>query len=496
MLLSSPIPQAWAADRPTVRIGSKVFTEGVILGDMLRLLAEDAGASASHRAELGGTQLVWQALQSGAIDAYVEYTGTLAQEILPGQANSEPGLRRRLRSLGIGMSKPLGFNDTYALGMRTAMAERLGIRTISDLLPYPDLRLGVSEEFLNRKDGWAGLKPFYRLPQTQVRSLDHVLAYRGLVEGTHDLTDFYSTDAEVSDERLRVLLDDRHFFPDYHAVILYRLNLKERAPAVIRSLCRLEGQISEEAMIQMNAEAKLDKVPEERVATEFLNERLGLNLPLPDKERRTSWSGMLTQLGQNTRQHLFLVAVSLTAAVLVSMPLGVLSAHRPRIGKGVLAVVGIIQTLPSLALLVFMIPLLGLGPWPAIVALFLYSLLPIVRNTATGLQEIPASLHDSAKALGLPGLARLFRIELPLASRSILAGIKTAAVINVGTATLGALIGAGGYGQPIYTGIRLNDVPLILQGAVPAALLALLVQGLFGLAERVLVPRGLRLQGA
>jgi osmoprotectant transport system permease protein len=161
----------------------------------------------------------------------------------------------------------------------------------------------------------------------------------------------------------------------------------------------------------------------------------------------------------------------------------------------ILAIVGIVQTIPSLALLVFLIPFLGIGGLPAMVALFLYSLLPIVRNTYAGLHDIPIQIRESAEALGLRAAARLRLVELPMAARAILAGIKTSAVINVGTATLGALIGAGGYGQPILTGIRLDDLGLILEGAVPAAVLALLVQGLFELAERWLVPRGLRLKG-
>jgi osmoprotectant transport system permease protein len=159
----------------------------------------------------------------------------------------------------------------------------------------------------------------------------------------------------------------------------------------------------------------------------------------------------------------------------------------------ILAVAGVLQTVPSLALLVLMIPLLGIGAPPAIAALLLYSLLPIVRNVHAGLRAIPEPLRESAEALGLPPAARLLRVELPLASPAILAGIKTSAVINVGTATLGALIGAGGYGQPILTGIRLDDAGLLLEGAVPAALLALAVQGLFDGLERVLAPRGLRL---
>ncbi len=199
---------------------------------------------------------------------------------------------------------------------------------------------------------------------------------------------------------------------------------------------------------------------------------------------------MLHRLGE----HVALVSISLAAAILVAIPLGIVAARRPRLGAVILTMVGVIQTIPSLALLVFMIPWLGIGAKPALVALFLYSLLPIVRNTATGLRDIPNSLRESAEALGLPPRARLVKIELPMASRAILAGIKTAAVINVGTATIGALIGAGGFGQPILTGIRRDDLRMILfEGAIPAALLALAVQGAFDLAERFLVPRGLRL---
>src|SRR3569623_985164 len=176
----------------------------------------------------------------------------------------------------------------------------------------------------------------------------------------------------------------------------------------------------------------------------------------------------------------------------MAVPLGILAARWRRLGQGLLAVVGIVQTIPSLALLVFMIPLLGSGPAPALVALFLYSLLPIVRNTHAGLCGISPALRESAAALGVPRGAMLHRIELPLASPLILAGIKSAAIINVGTATLGALVGAGGLGEPIFTGIRLDDLALIMEGAVPASALARLVQGLFELIERLVVPLGLR----
>jgi len=384
------------------------------------------------------------------------------------------------------MSAPLGFSNTYALGMRPGRAEALGIRTLSDLRTHPRLRLGFGNEFLNRVDGWPGLRARYGLPQQAVRGLDHDLAYRGLASGDLDLIDLYTTDAKIAYYGLTVLRDDRHFFPDYRALYLYRAELETRAPEVLAMLHRLEGQIGQADMVTLNARVKLEGATESQAAATFLHERLGLDVS-------STAPGALEALTHRTGEHLLLVGVSLAAALVVAIPLGILSAKRPRTGRFVLALTGVIQTIPSLALLVFMIPLLGIGPAPAIVALFLYSLLPIVRNTCTGLSGIRPEIRDSARALGLPPLARLRLVELPLAMPTILAGIKTSAVINVGTATLGALIGAGGYGQPILTGIRLDDLGLILQGAVPAALLALLVQGGFGLAERYLIPRGLRL---
>jgi len=325
--------------------------------------------------------------------------------------------------------------------------------------------------------------------------MDHNLAYRGLEKRAIQVMDLYSTDAEIAYYSLRPLEDDRGYFPVYKAVVLYRADLEQDAPQVVAAFRKLEGTIDSETMVELNARAKLDRVAETVVAATFLHENLDPSIPIPSAGRGEFYRRALVRLVRNTYQHLFLVAVSLAAAILVAVPLGIAAYKKPAFGQAILGTVGVIQTLPSLALLVFMIPLLGLGAWPAIVALFLYSLLPIVRNTYTGLHDIPPNIHESALALGLPAGARLWLVELPLASRSILAGIKTAGVINVGTATIGALIGAGGYGQPILTGIRLDDVPLILQGAVPAALLAIAVQGLFGLVERRMVPKGLRATG-
>lgn len=473
---------------PEVSIGSKTFTESVILGDVAAHLVRNAGALSIHRRALGGTRLLWDALVKGYIDIYPEYTGTISEEILARKGiRGDDEIRKALAGHGIRMTASLGFNNNYALGMKKETAKKFDIFTISHLRSHPELSFGFSNEFMDRGDGWPGLRSRYRLPQKKVSGMDHDLAYRGLEGGSIHVTDLYTTDAEIDYYGLQTLEDDLHYFPVYTAVLLYRADLEERAPDVVAALKKLEGRISEADMIKMNELTKIKKVPEAKVAADFLAEHLSLKSGVTHET-------MAELVWRHTKEHLYLVSISLLAAILIAIPLGIIAERKSGLGHIILSVVGIIQTIPSLALLVFMIPLLGIGGPPAIAALFLYSLLPIVRNTYTGLRDIPPPVRESAEALGLPTGARLRLVELPMASREILAGIKTSAVINVGTATLGALIGAGGYGQPILTGIRLDDVGLILQGAIPAALLALLVQGVFELAELVLVPKGLRLK--
>ncbi len=475
-------------DSPTIKIGSKKFTESVILGSIATQLVREVYPKVEHLKELGGTRILWNALVQGEIDIYPEYTGTIIQEILASQdLTNANALSDVLKSYGVSISEPLGFNNTYALGMKRQRSDQLNIQKISDLIKFPDLKFGFTNEFMDRRDGWPSLKKFYQLPQTGVVGLDHDLAYRGLESGAIDVTDIYTTDADIEYYHLAILKDDKHFFPDYYAVFLYRSELNSRSPEVVNALSKLQGKISEQEMIRMNSLVKIEGEPEQRVASNFIIEKFGL-------KTKFSQTNLAARLWQRTKEHLILVMISLFSAILIAIPLGILSFRIQKIGQVILAIVGIIQTIPSLALIVFMIPLLGIGAEPAIVALFLYSLLPIVRNTHSGLKDISGSIIESAEALGLPSFARLRLIEIPLASRSILSGIKTSAVINIGTATLGALIGAGGYGQPILTGIRLDNTGLILEGAIPAALLALLAQGFFELSERYLVPRGLRVK--
>ncbi len=462
----------------SLTIGSKKFTESVILGEILARTASGEGIPVRHRRELGGTRILWQALLAGDIDIYPEYSGTLLHEILARHKfKTADSLRRYLKKLGLGMSADLGFNNTYALGTTISTAQRLHLEKISDLAAYPNLRYGFSNEFMARADGWPSLRRAYNLSATDVRGLDHDLAYRGLRAGSIDVMEFYTTDAEIDYYKLFVLQDDRRHFPAYRAMFLYRLDALERYPALKQALKLLSGAIDGARMSAMNADAKIRHQPAEAVAARFV-------AGLTGKKTTTVSQNLFQRIGQRSAEHLFLVLVSMALAILIALPLGIWAAFRPRAGRIILSVTGILQTIPSLALLVFMIPLLGIGEKPAIFALFLYSLLPIVRNTESGLKDIPQGIRDSAEVIGLMPGARLRHVYLPLASRSILSGIKTATVINIGTATLGALIGAGGYGQPILTGIRLDDMGLILEGAVPAALLALTAQGILGWLEK------------
>ena len=419
----------------TVTLGSKSFTESVILGEMMSHLVRQAGDAAVRKRQLGGTRVLWNALLRGDIDAYPEYTGTLLQEILAKQhLQTDAQLEQALAKRGLRMTRPLGFNNTYAIGMKDVLADRLKVHSISDLRKHPQLVMGFGNEFMDRADGWPGLKRRYRLPQQNVTGLDHDLAYRGIESGTLQVTDLYSTDAEISYYKLRALKDDLNYFPVYNAVILYRADLAERAPGVVALFKRLAGRINAGTMSKLNARVKIGKESESKVAADFIERNLKIDV---DWQSSNAWH----RFWRHTVEHLELVGISLFAAILVSIPLGILAARRPRIGHFILGIAGILQTIPSLALFVFMIPFLGIGGAPAIVALFLYSLLPIIRNTYAGLNDISPAIVESAKALGLPSRARLRIVELPLAIRSILAGIKTSAVINVGTATLGALIG-------------------------------------------------------
>ena len=472
---------AACAHGETLRIGSKRFTESYILGEVLKRAVEGKTA-VEYRPGMGNTGILYAALKAGAIDLYPEYSGTIAREIL--KMEGDPRLEeidRRLASQGLGAAVRLGFSNSYALAMREDRAAALGIRTLSDLAKHPGLRLGLSQEFIGRADGWPGLKAAYRLPYGTPSGLDHGLAYEAIASGRIDVMDIYSTDAKIERFKLRVLEDDRRFFPRYDAVLLYRLDVPTRFPEAWRALQGLEGRIDERTMIRMNAAAELDGRTFGEAAA-----LLDAGDGMPVSSRRTFFDTLFgPDFWRLTGEHLLLVFASLAASILVGLPLGVLAAKVPRTSGVIFGVVGVVQTIPSLALLAFLIALVGtIGVVPALIALFLYALLPIVRNTCTGLAGIPRGMRQAAMALGLSTHDRMRLVELPLALPSILAGINTSAVINVGTATIAAFIGAGGYGERIASGLALNDNATLLAGAIPAAALALAIQWMFELAER------------
>ena len=481
-----------------MRIGSKKFTESVILGEMLRLSAEADGFEAVHYRELGGTRIVFDSLVAGEIDVYPEYTGTIAAEILAGQnVPNETAMRDLLREKGIGVSKSLGFSNTYALALTQKRAAELRISRISDLKRLPELRVALTHEFLDRGDGWSALKRHYDLQQRNVVGVDHDVAYRQLLVGEIDVVDVYSTDAMIRRGNLVLLEDDQTFFPHYNAVWLYRLDAASRHPEMLAALRRLEGTLSQATMQSLNDEVEVGRKTESQAAAGFLNQQIGLHV-----EAETSSRAQM--IVRHVLEHLDLVRRSLLPAIVVGVALGIFCQRRRRIGRLVLAAVGLLQTIPSLALLVLLLPLvsalgyrsIGEGSVTAVTALFGYTLLPIVRNTYTGIDGIQRGTIESATVLGLGPLTRLVAIELPIALPTVLAGIRTAAVQNVGFATLGAIIGAGGLGQPILRGIRLNDVSLILCGAIPAALLALLLQFSIDIIEWAVMPRGLKRETA
>jgi osmoprotectant transport system permease protein len=463
-----------------LRVGSKRFTESYILGEILTQTAARTGP-AEHKQGLGNTAIVLGALRSGAIDVYPEYLGTIDLEILKNpQPTSLDAMRTALRPLGLGVAVPLGFSNGYALAVRSDSS----VRRLSDLAQHPDIKIGLSHEFLGRADGWPGLARRYGLAQ-QPRGLDHGIAYEALAQRQVDAIDIYSTDAKIRQYGLRVLDDDKQYFPRYDAVLLYRLDLPQRLPQAWRAIEQLQGTIKADDMIAMNAAAELDGQNFAAVA------RAWLSHDAPSTTR----DGLFAKTFGNgfaglARQHLLLVVLAVLLGCVAGIPLGIVAALVPRLRQAVLAVAGVLQTVPSLALLAILIPLLGrIGTVPALVALCAYALLPIVRNTCTGLLQVPSGLRTAALALGLTRRQSLVEVELPLAMPTILAGVKTAAVMSVGTATIAAFIGAGGFGERITTGLALNDNDMLLAGAIPAALLALLTQAAFELCERLLAQR-------
>jgi osmoprotectant transport system permease protein len=499
-LVATPLT---AADRPVV-VASKPFAESYVLGEMFAQVLEAQGIEVERRLGLGSTEICFGALRTGAIDIYPEYTGTGLLAILGQRPTGDA--RETFRTVAHEFSArwavhwlpPLGFENTYAIAVRRGTAERYRLQTLSDLVPVgPRMVAGLSPDFIGREDGLPGLREAYGLEFRAVRALLQAVKYRALAAGTVDLIDGYSTDGAIARYDLVVLEDDRGFFPPYEAAPLVSAWLWEQRLGAVRALSLLSGRLDEQRMRRLNQRLEVQAEPVDRVAAAALGE-LGLapEARVPADAESGVERGWLVpylwgrrgELLRLTLRHLFLVGLSVGVAVIVAVPLGLALERRRGSAETVIRSIGVLQTVPSIALLAFMIPLLGIGVIPALVALFLYSLFPIVRNTYTGIRDADPDAVDAAIALGMTPWQVLRYVRVPLAAPVIMAGIRTATVINVGTATLAAFIGAGGLGDPIVAGLALADTQMILSGAIPAAILALIMDGALGGLERAVRP--------
>lgn len=509
---SATDPASGVRDDGPIVVGSKPFGESYVLAEMFAQLMEAHGIDVERRPGLGATEIVFGALRSGAVDVYPEYTGTGLLAIL----GADPPRDRRaaFRAVsdsfrtrwGLRWLPPLGFQNTYAITVRPETADSLGLRTLSDLARVAGrLTAGFSPDFIGRADGLEGLREAYGLQPASVRALYQAVKYQALAAGEVDVIDGYSTDGQIARYDLVILDDDKGFFPPYDAAPLVGRRVAEGRPDVIAALTELGGLLDEATMRALNRRLEVDGEDVGRVAadalatlglvgTEAVADRTGGDAGVGASSRSLLaylWARRADTLSQTLR-HLLLVALSLLAGVLVAVPLGISLERAPRGAEATIRGVGVLQTIPSIALLAFMIPVLGIGVTPAVVALFLYSLLPMVRNAYTGVRDADERAVEAARALGMTDRQLLAQVRLPLAAPVIMAGIRTAAVIDVGTATLAAFIGAGGLGDPIVSGLALSDTRMILSGAIPAAVLALLVDSVLALAERAVSPRGLR----
>jgi osmoprotectant transport system permease protein len=506
---AAPQQAGRAAARPVV-VASKPFAESYLLAELFAQQLEARGHAVVRRFGLGGTDISFPALQQGSIDVYPEYTGAGLLTILKAPPDSNPAtvfdiVSREFRTrFDVHWLPPLGFENTYAMSVRTETAERLGLRTLSDFARVSrDLRAGFTADFIGRPDGLPGLLETYDMKPGSVNALSPGVKYQALMAGSVDIIDAYSTDGLLGRYPITVLDDDRGFFPPYDAAALVRGAVARDQPGIVAALTELSGRIDVGRMRRWNERVEVKGEDAAVVARDALAE-LGLGASTVEAREGGAaasqpangalgsylWSRRGT-LARLAARHLLLAGVSLLLAVAAAVPLGLL-VSRTTAAPSVVRAVGVLQTIPGLALLAFLLPIMGIGFIPAVVALFLYSLYPIVQNTVAGVQAADAGAAAAAQAVGMTPRQVLWHVRVPLATPVIMAGVRTAAVVNVGTATLAALIGAGGLGDPIVAGLALSDTRMILSGAIPAALLALAVDWMLGRLQHVVTPKALR----
>lgn len=493
-----------------ITVGSKAFTESMILSEMIAVLLEEKyDLQVSRKLNLGGTNVVFNAITNGNIDIYPEYTGTAYLSILK-QNKRLSALEtydfvqeRFSKNYNIMWSKPLGFNNTYTLAMRSDDSKFKNVSQISEIADLtPTLTLASPHEFLERNDGFPNFSKFYQLKfqDDKIKAMNSGLTYSALLNNKVDLIVSYSTDGRIKAYDLKTLEDDKKFFPVYEAAFLIRKETLTNYPQVKEAFGLLEGSLSEKEMIKLNDISDRLKVSPKVIARNWLISQGFIDGELDlQKNKPQSFFQFLKSkknyLLKITKEHLLLSFGSLFIAILFSVPFGILISKNATLKNVSFPVINTVQTIPSLALLGFLIPLLGIGVVPAIVALVLYSILPIVRNTYTGISRVDKQYIEVSKGVGLTSWQILFYVEIPLALPTIIAGIRTSVVIVIGTATLSALIGAGGLGDPIFRGVSTLNHQLILLGAIPSALLAIFADRFINLIEARVVSKGIKNEG-
>jgi osmoprotectant transport system permease protein len=472
------IVAATARAEPVV-IGSKLFAESYILAEASAQLLESRGYDVQRRFGLNGTKIAYDALRNGAIDFYPEYTGTITEVILAQPDLKEFGeIRVALADIDLKLLEPLGFNNSYAIAASTVSSERYSLRKISDIPGAPPLRIALPHEFMNRTDGWPGLLEHYDFARP-ADGIDHSLAYEAINSDQVDVIAVYTSDGQIVQSDLVILEDDLGFFPQYLAAFLARPGVDSD---VLEIVGLLNGRFDDQRMRELNLAVLDPDASFAEIASGFLRDE-GL------VSTTTRGPSIYDDLLRNTQRHLKLTLIALTFAIVTGVGIASIVYPHRRLADAFLYLTGLLQTIPSIALLALLIPLVGVGQTPAIIALFLYSLLPIARSTITAMLAIPPGYRQVAAAMAMTRAQEMRFVLMPLAMPHVIAGIRTAAVISIGTATLAAFIGAGGLGDPIVSGLALNDTRLILQGAIPAAALAILTEILFGFIERsVVVP--------
>lgn len=501
-LFAARVLRAQVKEGAPVVVASKPFGESFLLAEMFAQVLEEEGIPVERRPGLGATEVAFAALRSGAVDVYPEYTGTGLIAILHDSSagDARAAFNKVSREFEQGFSvhwlAPLGFENTYAIAVTKKTAAKYGLRTLTDLSrAAPSLTAGLTPDFIGRSDGLPALQRKYGMKFAAVKPLSQALKYQALAGGSVEIIDGYSTDGLISKYDLIVLADDAHVFPPYEAAALVGARLWKERPDAIAALSQLSGRLDVTTMRALNARVEVNHEPVASVARDELKQ-LGIGSAsvapvkkgVPSSGLGEYFAAHRSELTAQFLRHVMLVVVALIAGIFVAVPLGLLLERARGSAETVIRGVGVLQTIPSIALLAFMIPLFGIGVWPALIALWLYSLYPILRATYTGVRDADPPAVHAAHALGMTGWQLLRHVRLPLAAPVIMSGVRTAAVITVGTATLAAFVGAGGLGEPIATGLALADNRMILSGALPAAALALVADGLLGIVERVVTP--------